>query len=370
VNLFRASRSIIAAGVIGSMVLPGCAASIRSSDPLERIEAVNRDTLDQPTLATVATQDPSPAVRHAATGKLNDQALLARIAAEDADVSVGRLAVSRVDDLALLTRLSREAKGAEVRQAAADKATAARRREATDELFRAIENNDVASVRSILKDADLTGSREFRDPAEDGFGKRVDEFTPLTRAIYRGNIEVAECLLANGAGHSADARGNTPIHRAVMMRSKELVRLVISKGANVNARRYDKSAELTALHMAISPSDDRTSSANARKKPIDNQVEIVELLIAAGADVNAKANISFVRSGKGLPTNDPLVKGAQAKRSNSFVVYGQTREGVTVNRNDVYVIYEKPNGTPLDLAVANEDAVLVDLLRKHGGTQF
>jgi len=84
--------------------------------------------------------------------------------------------------------------------------------------------------------------------------------------------------------------GDSPLHLAAQMGHKEIVELLIAKGADVNAK---CDVGWTPLH-------------NAQDK------EIVELLIAEGADVNAKTNLE---------------------------------------------------GTPLDQA----DGETADLLRKHGG---
>ena len=91
----------------------------------------------------------------------------------------------------------------------------------------------------------------------------------------------------------------TPLHSAVAGGHKDVVELLIAKGADVNAK--DEEYGAIPLHHA----------AQAGHK------EIVELLIAAGADVNAK---------------------------------------------------NKDGKTPLDWAVAWDEPETADLLRKHGGT--
>ena len=62
--------------------------------------------------------------------------------------------------------------------------------------------------------------------------------------------------------------GSTPLHSALFVKRKEIAKLLIAEGADVNAKSEEGT---TPLHLAA------TSGHN----------EIAELLIAKGADVNA-----------------------------------------------------------------------------------
>ena len=90
-------------------------------------------------------------------------------------------------------------------------------------------------------------------------------------AVGTGNIEAVKQHIAAGMDVNAkhDAFGITPLEIAAIAGHKEIVELLISEGADVNAK--DKKGR-TPLHWA---------ATHGRK-------EIVELLIAKGADVNAK----------------------------------------------------------------------------------
>ena len=90
----------------------------------------------------------------------------------------------------------------------------------------------------------------------------------IHKAVEEGNIEAVKKFLAAGIDVNAKAfiTGSTPLHIAA---TKEVVELLIAKGADVNAKdKYD----MTPLHPA---------AGRGHK-------EVVELLIAKGADVNAK----------------------------------------------------------------------------------
>ena len=66
--------------------------------------------------------------------------------------------------------------------------------------------------------------------------------------------------------------GRNPLHSAAMEGHKEIAELLITKGADVNAK--DRLMDYTPLHLAA--------------LALDGRKEVVELLIAKGADVNAK----------------------------------------------------------------------------------
>ena len=102
-------------------------------------------------------------------------------------------------------------------------------------------------------------------------GKTRDELKAaesIVAAIRLGNIEAIKQHLDDGTEVNAkDENGLTPLHFA---KTKEIADLLISKGADVNAK--EAKNQITPLHWA---------AWRGRK-------EIVELLIANGADVNAK----------------------------------------------------------------------------------
>ncbi len=79
----------------------------------------------------------------------------------------------------------------------------------------------------------------------------------------------------------------TPLHYAAGWGHKEIVELLIAEGADVNAM---NGAGQTPLHFAAQ----------------EGQKEIVELLIAKGADVNAKTNNGTTPLDRATMPNSPF----------------------------------------------------------------
>ena len=88
-------------------------------------------------------------------------------------------------------------------------------------------------------------------------------------AAGEGNIEAVKQHIAAGTDVDAKTSGETPLHWAARFGQSQVAELLIAEGADVNAKNV---VGQTPLHLA----------AGASHK------EIIELLIAEGAEVNAK----------------------------------------------------------------------------------
>jgi ankyrin repeat protein len=147
----------------------------------------------------------------------------------------------------------------------------------------------------------------------------------IQQAADTANIEAVKQHLAAGVDvNASNFAGWTPLHRAANKGHTEIMQLLIANGADVNAK-HD-AFETTPLHDA---------ARNGHK-------EVAELLIATSADVNAKDQWG----------RTPLHR-VETKEIAELLI----AEGADVNvKDDV-------GKTPLDWTGRR----LADLLRKHGG---
>jgi ankyrin repeat protein len=95
----------------------------------------------------------------------------------------------------------------------------------------------------------------------------------MIRAAKQGNVDRVQELLAADAAllHARDADGSTPLHCAVWKGHVEVVRLLLDAGADVNAQNSNTHYGGTPLHTAAH----------------GNRRAVAELLITHGADLHA-----------------------------------------------------------------------------------
>ncbi len=156
--------------------------------------------------------------------------------------------------------------------------------------------------------------------------------TPLLWAAGFGHKGIVEMLITRGADVNAKAEGGwTPLHYATGGNDKEIVELLIGKGADMNAK--NAKDQITPLHWAA----------------WRGHREVAELLIAKGAGVNSKN-----KSG-GTPLHNATWKGHKE------IVELLITNGADLNAKDV------GGETPLNWAEEGKHKETSDLLRKQGG---
>jgi ankyrin repeat protein len=159
----------------------------------------------------------------------------------------------------------------------------------SDSFYLAVRNNDLAALRSLVKTADVNT-------------KDQRESTPLMFAAAYGSLDAMQLLLSAGADVNAK---NAFDATALLWCAGDLakVRLLVEKGANVNARSkqgrtpliiaaaQDGNAETVKLLIekgadVSARTQDENSALHVAAEA--NDTESVRLLLAKGADINAK----------------------------------------------------------------------------------
>jgi len=217
----------------------------------------------------------------------------------------------------------------------------------TEEFMNAATKGDVAKVKEMLKTTPTLAS------AKDEKGTSV-----ILKATYYGQKDVVQALLATGVelnifeaaatgqtmrvqeltsqdkslANSFAADGFMPLGLAVFFGHPETVELLLSAGANVNAT--------TRETMKVTP----LASAAAA-----GQLGIARVLIAHGANVNAQAENDFT------PLHEVAARGdlefATLLLDHGADINGRTKDGKT----------------PLAFAEEHKQTAMLKLLRDKGG---
>jgi ankyrin repeat protein len=154
------------------------------------------------------------------------------------------------------------------------------------EIHDAAQSGDLEKVKTLLKDnSDLVSSKD------------TNGLTPLHVAADWGHKDVAELLLAKGADVNAKVKdGETPLDMAAFDGHKDVVELLLASKAKVNI--YDAAAygDLGKVKALLKDNPDLIFRKNTEGETallLAVQMlhkNVVELLLAKGANVNARDN--------------------------------------------------------------------------------
>ena len=184
--------------------------------------------------------------------------------------------------------------------------------------------------------------------------------TPLHHAVNGNwdgtNFDTINLLINRGADVNAiDDTHHTPLH---MASNKEIAELLINAGANVNAK-TERTGETLLFSAAW-------GAAQGAQKSFEKYIKLTKMLIAKGADLNVK-----LKSGSMIDDNEPYrsksgdtvlhkVARSYSEKHASEVCDLLIKNGAQVNETSIR------KKTPLDEAISNNRNQTAEFLRKNG----
>lgn len=269
--------------------------------------------------------------------------------------------------------------------------------DASDRLYQAIHNDDLAALRGLLK----TSNSNVKDQRET---------TPLMYAAAYGSLKAMKILIESGAdvnaknafeatalmwcandlektrllldkGANANAKskqGRTPLMVAAAGNgASEIVKMLLAKGADVSARDHSKSSALldaldandnASIRMLIDAGADLNVRSESGDTPLMiassyGNVEAMRELLSKGADVNAVS----------APETDHVKNGPIALGNFTALMYsapfgGRQAVQVLLDAGAKVNVQDVRGMTPLMLAIGTDrpDPQVIRLLIAHG----
>jgi ankyrin repeat protein len=225
----------------------------------------------------------------------------------------------------------------------------------------------------------------------------LDDATPLHLAAWNDHKDVVELLLTNKAKVNAEATWHaTPLHYAAEWGNTGVVEVLLAKEANVNAK---NTSGMTPLHYAaahgqtdvakllLANKADLNAKGSDGMTPFHQAVafgkkDMVELLLTNNADLKAEDNNGFTPLQEAaLCGNKHIVElllankadvDAKDKKGNTPLLNVSYMGRIDVMKlllaNKAEVNATNNDGqTPLDFAVKKKNNDAAELLRQHGG---
>lgn len=226
----------------------------------------------------------------------------------------------------------------------------------SDQLYMAIDKGQVAAVQTLLgKDATLANATLVRS----------EQLKAIHTAAMGGNVEIIKALLDKGADINAkDKMGMTPLHYAVQENHADAVTLLLARGAN-----KDIASKLNETPLSIAKSTNNsaivallTGGTTATNTATAKPTTVVNTATGATQDKPSTGSTTNTTiSSNPRPTPSDILQGA--------IAAGNITEIKNLLAQDRTLVNKEIKGMrrfPLLLAVASNQLEIVTLLLANG----
>jgi cytohesin len=193
--------------------------------------------------------------------------------------------------------------------------------------------------------------------------------TALDWAIQQGKTETADLLRKHGGMTAQELRsGMTPLHAAASKGLKEVVELLIANGADVNAKITSGGSNKNKTPLDFAIQYKKPETADLLRKHGGKTREELNALIDAAKNGDIEAVKKHLAAGADVNAKD--VDGTTPLHNAAVYGHNEVAELLIANGAEVNAIIvsgRNQGKTPVDLAIWRKKTATAALLRKHGG---
>jgi ankyrin repeat protein len=197
------------------------------------------------------------------------------------------------------------------------------------------------TLLTIAQDRGYTGIQALLEPAIAGTGQSWPGGEKIAETIRNRNLKAVQELLDASPLllHATDEHTNQPIHWAVMTRQTDMIDELLSRGADINAKRFDGAKPVQLVN------GDYHFRGWMKDFPL-TPIQVLEHLRSRGAyiDICTACAIGDIDRVKELLNEEPVL----------------------ANRVSDYVTYYIGSGAPIKNAAASGHIKIVKILLEHG----
>ncbi len=227
------------------------------------------------------------------------------------------------------------------------------------------DNDGIAPLHSLASKAHAEGAALLIAHKADVNVKNSGGDTPLHNAAQSGCFAIVQQLIDHGAAPSQNHFGYTPLLRAILANSLEIAELLMAKGEDVNLVFREDYYGDTPLSFAVKSSHlELVKSLHRNGANIQYRTKLGANLLHFAAAVN-KAEIAEFLIDCGIDVNS-VQNGGLAPLHMAAIMGCMDAAKLLVRKGAKLDLESNDGGTPLHFAVAAGNHEVADFLRRSG----